>query len=171
MKYFLPSSYLLILLIFPHVYGKVDETRKRYVKVGSLQSHFSAYGSERAWNNTYYEGLVWPADYLYQDNAVIKRSWIACKNLIDETNHNWDHFGIYLTLADVGNSIYPTKLYQIAKFMPPTVYVDGDDINSFYNAEIDSINPSIKSDRIIINEINTSMGLTMERKIYAFQEA
>ena len=49
--------------------------------------------------------------------------------------------------------------------MPPTVYVDGDDINSFYNVEIDSVNPSIKSDRIIVNEINTSMGLTMERKI------
>ena len=53
--------------------AQVDETLKRYVKVGSLQSHFSAYGSERAWNNTYYEGLIWPANYLYQDNSVIKR--------------------------------------------------------------------------------------------------
>ena len=170
MKYFLSITYVLVFLVSSVAYGKVDETLKRYIKVGSLQSHFSAYGSERAWNNTYYEGLIWPADYLYQDNAVIKRSWIACKNLTDTNNHNWGHFGIYITLADVGNSIYPTQLYQIAKFMPPTVYVDGDDINSFYNAEIDSINPHINADRIIVNEINTSMGLTMERRIYAFSQ-
>ena len=150
--------------------AQVDETLKRYVKVGSLQSHFSAYGSERAWNNTYYEGLIWPANYLYQDNSVIKRAWIACKNLKDDTDHQWGHFGLYITLGDVGNSIFPTELYQIAKFMPPTVYVDGVDINSFYNAEIDSINLDIPSDRIIVNEINTSMGLTMERRVYAFSQ-
>ncbi|GIR57099.1 MAG: hypothetical protein CM15mP64_5110 [Candidatus Neomarinimicrobiota bacterium] len=47
------------------------------------------------------------------------------------------------------------------------LYVDGVDINSFYNAEIDSVDPSIVADRIIVNKINTSMGLTMERRVYA----
>ena len=168
MKRFL--QILIFLLIPLTIFGKVDETLKRYVKVGELQSHFSAYGSERAWNNTYYEGMIWPADYLYQDNAVIKRSWMACKNFTDKDDHDWGHFGLYIALADVGNSIYPTQLYQIAKFMPPTVYVDGVDINSFYNAEIDSVDPSIEADRMIVNEINTSMGLTMERRVYAFSQ-
>ena len=165
------SLQILIFLLIPlTIFGKVDETLKRYVKVGELQSHFSAYGSERAWNNTYYEGMIWPADYLYQDNAVIKRSWMACKDFTDKDDHDWGHFGLYITLADVGNSIYPTQLYQVAKFMPPTVYVDGVDINSFYNAEIDSVDPSIVADRLIVNEINTSMGLTMERRVYAFSQ-
>ena len=161
----------LISLVIPlSIYGRVDETLKRYVKVGSLHSHFSAYGSERAWNNTYYEGMVWPADYLYQDNSVIKRSWMACKNFTDTNDHEWGHYGLYISLSDVGNSIFPIQLYQIARFMPPTIYVDGADINSFYNSEIDSVDPNINADRIIVNKINTSMGLTMERKVYAFSQ-
>ena len=166
-----PKLLSLLFFIFPClIFGQVDETLKRYIKVGSLQSHFSAYGSERAWNNTYYEGMVWPAGYLYQDNSVIKRSWLASENFIDETGYTWENYGIYLTLSEVGNGIFPTELYQISKFLPPTVYVDGVDINSFYSAEIDSINPDIVSDRIVVNEINTSMGLTMERRIYAFSQ-
>jgi hypothetical protein len=154
------------------VSSRVDETLKRYVKVGSLQSHFSAYGSERAWNNTYYEGLIWPADYLYQDNSVIKRTWIATKNFTDDQGYSWGHYGVYLLLSDnqIGTSIFPMELYQVAKFMPPTVYVDGTDINSFYNAQIDSVNSEIPSDRIVVNKVNTSMGLTMERRVFAFSQ-
>ena len=154
------------------VSSRVDETLKRYIKVGSLQSHFSAYGSERAWNNTYYEGLIWPADYLYQDNSVIKRTWIATKNFTDDQGYSWGHYGVYLLLSDnqIGTSIFPMELYQVAKFMPPTVYVDGTDINSFYNAQIDSVKSEIPSDRIVVNRVNTSMGLTMERRIFAFSQ-
>ena len=161
----------ILLFFLPLVLvAKVDETLKRYVKIGSLQSHFSAYGSERAWNNTYYEGLIWPADYLYQDNSVIKRSWIACKDFNDSDGYDWGHYGLYFVLSDAGNSLFPMELYQIAKFMPPSVYVDGIDLNSFYNAEIDSVNSEIVSDRIIVNTVNTSMGLTMERRVYAFSQ-
>ena len=110
--------------------------------------------------------MIWPADYLYQDNSVIKRSWIACKDFNDSDGYDWGHYGLYFVLSDAGNSLFPMELYQIAKFMPPSVYVDGIDLNSFYNAEIDSINPSIKSDRIIINEINTSMGLNVVDMMY-----
>ncbi len=153
-------------------FSQVDETLKRYIKIGTLQSHFSAYGSERAWNNTYYEGLIWPADYLYQDNSVIKRTWIASKNFTDDNGYLWGHYGVYLLLSDdqIGTSLFPMELYQITKFMPPTVYVDGDDINSFYNAQIDSVNSEIISDRIVVNKVNTSMGLTMERRIFAFSQ-
>ena len=44
--------------------AQVPETQKRYVRVGTLQSRFTAYGSERAWNDVYYEGMMWPADYI-----------------------------------------------------------------------------------------------------------
>ena len=57
------------------VNAQVGENERKYIRIGSLQSHFSAYGSERAWNNSYYEGLRWPADYPFQDNAVIK-PWV-----------------------------------------------------------------------------------------------
>jgi hypothetical protein len=160
MKYYFYVSALCVGSII----GQVAETEKRYVKVGSLQSHFSAYGSERAWNNTYYEGLRWPADYPYQDNSVIKRTWIATDNFVDETNFEWDHYAIYFALDYVGLSLFPMELKQSAKFLPPTVYVDGRDIHAINADKIDEINPDQNPDRIITNVVNTSMGLTMTRK-------
>ena len=149
---------------------QVAETETRYVKVGSLQSHFSAYGSERAWNNSYYEGLRWPADYPYQDNSVIKRTWLAVENFVNDAGYNWGHYGIYFALDYVGISLFPMELTQSSKFIIPTVYVDGRDIHAVNADEIDEINPDQIADRIITNVVNTSMGLTMTRKIYVFSQ-
>ena len=100
---------------------KVEGTEKRYIRIGSLQSLFSAYGSERAWNNSYYEGLIWPADYFYQDNAVIKRAWIAADDFIDKTGYRWEKYAIYFALDFVGESLFPVELKQTAKFEPPVL--------------------------------------------------
>lgn len=150
--------------------GQVPETAKRYVKVGSLQSHFSAYGSERAWNNSYYEGLIWPADYSYQDNSVIKRAWIATKDFTDPDGYYWEHYGIYFAMDYTGISLFPMELKQIAKFEPPIIYVNGIDLGAIYSNQIDSIDVNQIPDRIIVNVVNTSMGLTMTRKIYVFSQ-
>lgn len=148
----------------------MPETAKRYVKVGSLQSHFSAYGSERAWNNSYYEGLIWPADYSYQDNSVIKRAWIATKDFTDPDGYYWEHYGIYFAMDYTGISLFPMELKQIAKFEPPIIYVNGIDLGAIYSNQIDSIDVNQIPDRIIVNVVNTSMGLTMTRKIYVFSQ-
>lgn len=152
------------------VVGQVAETAKRYVRVGSLQSHFSAYGSERAWNNSYYEGLIWPADYSYQDNSVIKRAWIATKDFTDPNGYFWGHYGIYFALDYTGISLFPVELKQITKFEPPKIYVNGIDLGAIYSNQIDSIDANQIPDRIIVNVVNTSMGLTMTRKIYVFSQ-
>jgi hypothetical protein len=152
------------------VYPQVDGSQKRYVRVGSLQSHFSAYGSERAWNNTYYEGLIWPADYSFQDNAVIKRSWAAVQDFKDKNGAFWPHYGVYYTQGAEGVGLYPMELTQSAKFKPPNVYVDGEDLRAIFAGDIDTIDDKQIADRIITNVVNSSMGLTMTRKIYVFSQ-
>jgi len=42
-------SLLIILLISGNAWAQVGESEKSYIRVGELQSHISAYGSERAW--------------------------------------------------------------------------------------------------------------------------
>jgi len=152
------------------VVAKVPGSEKRYIRTGSLQSHFSAYGSERAWNNSYYEGLIWPADYANQDNAVIKRAWVAAKDFNDATGEHWEAYGIYFAEGYVEQSLFPIELKQTAKFEPPTVYVDGDNISAPYRRDIDEIDPTQIPDRIVTNVVNTSMGLTLTRRILAFTQ-
>ena len=69
--FFIVNTVFILSQINP-ANAQVASTKKSYIRIGSLQSHVSAYGSERAWNNSYYEGLIWPANYPFQDNAVIK---------------------------------------------------------------------------------------------------
>ncbi|MBT8294472.1 MAG: hypothetical protein KJN70_14485, partial [Eudoraea sp.] len=57
--------------------AQVSGTLEKRIRIGQLQSHFTAYGSERAWNGSAYLGMDWPADYSLQDNAVIERAWIG----------------------------------------------------------------------------------------------
>ncbi|MBL7135690.1 MAG: fibronectin [Candidatus Marinimicrobia bacterium] len=161
---------ILILHQAKPIYSQVSENEKRYIRIGSLQSHFTAYGSERAWNNVYYEGLAWPADYSYQDNAVIKRAWIAARDFTDANGYHWDYWGTYISKGYVGNSLYPMELKQTAKFEPPTVYVDGINITAPYAWDVDKINPDQIPDRIVTNIVNTTLGLTMTRRILAFSQ-
>ncbi len=163
--------FLFIIIIFStRIYAQVEGTEKKYIRIGKLQSLFSAYGSERAWNNSYYEGMVWPADYPYTDNAVIKRTWIAARDFTDDAGKHWDHYGIYFALGYVGQSLFPIELKETAKFEPPIVYVDGNNITAPYLGDVDEVDPNQIADRIVTNVVNTSMGLTMTRKIYAFSQ-
>ena len=174
MKFFMNRKYyfsVICLIVFTqNIFGQVEGTEKRYLRIGSLQSHFSAYGSERAWNNSYYEGLRWPADYPYQDNSVIKRFWVGFDDFTDEQDEHWEKYGLYFAADYVGQSLFPVELKQTAKFEPTKVFVDGNNISSRYLADIDEYNPDQIPDRIISNIVNTRTGLTMKREILAFSQ-
>lgn len=162
---------LILLLQFSVSQAQeISGSLEKRIRIGSLQSHFTAYGAERAWNDSYYAGMDWPADYAAQDNAVIERAWLAADNFTDANNRNWDKYGLYITLGYVGESLFPVVHKQVAKFELPTVFVDGVDINSIYAGDVDSIDATIIPDRIVTNVVNTSMGLTMRRRVYAFSQ-
>ena len=170
----LKASYLywiilstLIFQILP-LTAQVSGTLEKRIRIGRLQSHFTAYGSERAWDGSAYIGMDWPADYSLQDNAVIERSWLGAESFTDADGIFWDKYAVYLTAGLVDDIIFPVKNHQTAKFQIPTIYVDGVDINSVYLSDVDTIDATIIPDRIVRNVVNTSMGLTMERKVLAF---
>lgn len=163
-------SILIIIFIVNTLLGQISSDEMRYVNIGSLQSRFSSYGSERAFNGTYYEGMQWPADYQYSDNAIIRRAWYAVQNFTDENGTNWDYWANYLYGGYVNLSIFPMTLKQITKFEPPTVIINGEDRTKEKLKDFDRIDANQIADRIVINKINTSCGLTITRKIYAFSQ-
>ena len=147
--------------------AQIAASEKRFIRVGSLQSHFSAYGSERAWTGVYYEGLRWPAQYPYQDNSVIKRAWAACRDFTDDDGLDFSSYAVYFLLADEGISLFPMELTQSTQFLPPSIYVDGNDLTSIFATDVDTVDQNQITDRIVNNVVNTSMGLTQTRTIYA----
>jgi len=150
--------------------AQVSGSEKRYLRIGSLQSHFSAYGSERAWTGVYYEGLRWPAQYPYQDNSVIKRAWVASQDFKNAEGVDFSSYAVYFYLGDEGISLFPMEMRESAKFESPIIYVDGEDLSSIFANDIDSVDTGQIPDRIITNVVNTSMGLTQTRTVLAFSQ-
>ncbi len=150
--------------------AQLTGTETRYIRVGSLQSKFTAIGAERAWNNVYYEGLTWPSDYLYQDNAVIERTWIGSQDFTDSSGQKWPNYCAAINMAYAGVSVFPTELKETAKFANPTVYVDGVNVSAPYSGDVDSIDANQIADRIVTDVVNTSMGITMTRRVLGFSQ-
>lgn len=154
--------------------AQVTSTDRRTIRIGELQNHYTAYGSDRAallvGSSYIYEGLQWPAGYYYQDNSVIRRQWIGCTNFTSTRGENFEKYMISFYGDNVNTALFPTQLKQTAKFATPTVYVDGVDISAPFAGDVDEIDPTIIPDRIVVNKVNTSMGLTITRTIYAFSQ-
>ena len=166
------TELLIISFVFANLLqAQVNYNDKLWIRVGSLQSFFSAFGAERAWNANagIYEGLQWPAWYSITDNFVIDRNWIACKDFIDESGDALPYKGVYFSSIFSPNYLYAISLSQTAKFYPPQVLVDGIDVTKKH--EIESLHNSDSSfDRILTNVVNTSMGITVTRTVYAFSQ-
>jgi len=160
------ANLLMIITIISSSYAQVSETETRYFRIGSLQSHISAYGSERAWNNSYYEGLRWPADYLKQDNSVIKRAWISVRDFTDANGQHWDYWGTGINTYYVKLGIFPVSIKQYAKFETPAIFVDGNNLVAAFASDVDEVDPNLPCDRKIVNVVNTAIGITMTQEVF-----
>ncbi|MFB0515534.1 MAG: fibronectin [Candidatus Neomarinimicrobiota bacterium] len=142
---------------------------RRYIRVGRLHHYLDAYGRERATTGTYYEGMIWPAEYNRQDCFVIRRHFLAAKSWTSPEGV----FYPYYALQFYQNGYTRTAAMECkatARFPLPAVYVDGFSVNAPYEGDIDEIDPTIKPDRIITNVVRTDMGVTMTRRMIGFSQ-
>lgn len=144
----------------------------KWIQVGSLHNWFSEVGSEAEEGNVLEQqyGLRWPALVNRTDGQAAKGLWIGATNFTDATGVNWGTKVIVVGPRWLGNNEMFAKTFDdYAQFDPPKVYVDGNP--SFANPEdIKAVTDTLKSDRMIYNKVTTVLGLTMERRIYAFSQ-
>jgi len=164
-KYCSLLSFIVILATISKSFGQVSWTDSRWIRIGSYQNFYSAWGSEYSIPGN---GCRWPSWYTLTDNFVNKRPLWGVRDFTDASGNFYDIIGWQIWSDKNFSFGVPIKLRQIAKFEMPSVYVDGVDVTQPYRAEVDTINPMIIADRIVENVVNTSMGITLKRKIYAF---
>ncbi|MGE5401459.1 MAG: hypothetical protein ACM3S2_13740 [Ignavibacteriales bacterium] len=140
------------------------------MSVGSLHNFYSAIGCEIEEGRTpkvQQDGLQWPAIYKYQDMQCAKGFWIGAKDFTDATGtypYRVVHVGPRISGA---GEFFPVELKMYSKFEQPVVLVDNNP--SFEKTvENDVIDPNMPYDRMIVNKVNTLLGITMERKIFEF---
>ena len=138
----------------------------KWLTAGAFQNYYAGNGCEieegRA--KSQQDGWIWPAIYPYQDAQCAKGFWIGTKNFSPDYPYKVVQVGPRLNGT---GEFFPYRHQLIAKFDDPVITVDG--VRTFLQkVAIDSIDPNMKADRMIINEAHTLIGVTMQRKIMQF---
>lgn len=173
----LVAAGLLLLLVSGALAQPAQEVR--WLRVGNLHSWYSSLGSELEIGRTGSEteqtdGMRWPAQYVWQDNVAGKAMWIGTTNFFDrKLNSTVPHKVVAVGTrgADPAGEIMPVSFKMIGRFRAPNVIVDGDPATeNRLNDVLDEVDETLVPDRVIVNELNTSIGLTVTRKLMAFSQ-
>ena len=166
------------LLMSAAATAQVSETL-RWLRVGDLHSWYSGKGAEieigrTGSANEQLDGLRWEAQFRNQDTEVAKAMWIGTTNYDDPINGNFYPHKVVAVgprSADPVGTVMPYEFKMIGKSFSPTVIVDGDPATeNRLNDIVDETDPDMKADRMIINKMHTSMGVSVTRKIMAFSQ-
>ena len=141
-----------------------------WMAAGSLHNWYSSLGGECEEGRVkeQQDGLRWPGIYNKQDMQVARGMWIGAANFTDENNFFYPYKVIHVGPRVTGEGeFYTTKFKVINKFETPLLFVNNVPDNQ-YPVGCDSIDPNMKPDRMIINEVNSQLGITVTRKIMQF---
>jgi len=166
----------LLGIVFSATCVRADETK--WISIGMLHNWYSSAGAEmevgrRSITSDQQDGLQWPALFRYQDMQAAKGLWIGASNYSDPLaggkvfNKKVVHAGP--RAIDEASEFMPQKFEMVGKFDHPTVVVDGIlGSHTAYEDKVDRVDPTLKADRMLDNVVNTSLGITVHRKIYAY---
>jgi len=147
----------------------------RWMRVGQVQSPFVDYGAEHEMilNPNFF---TWPAQYSDDQTSLRQQGmWMGAKNFYDpvlETTLGVKVIGAGPRLPQNQlNMTFSQSIQLIAHEQPPLVIVDyqiGTN-NTLYDTP-DELDENLPCDRMIIIKFNTSMGVSVTRKILAFTQ-
>ena len=172
------STLLVIIFIHPlnaQTAGQGGELK--WIRIGMLHNCFSEQGTEveGAGVTEVPNTIFWPGAYGLDQNACRgKAIWLGCKNFHDENvgvDFAYKVVGVGPRVdSDREYQIFEDELSLIGKFDHPIVIVDNAlaTVNTIYD-QLDEIT-DIPSDRMMVIKINTAMGVSMTKKVYAFSQ-
>ncbi len=162
---------LTILVIGTCIPDRVFAQQFKWMSIGSLQSWYSSMGceEEEGFVKEQQYGLQWPAIYNHQDIEAAKAMWIAVNN------HTYPDGTIAPQVVHIGprvhgfNEMIPVKFELVSKFDAPQIFVDGQPTGG-KSVDIDRVDATIPSDRMLVDIDNSAVGITMVRKIMQFSQ-
>ena len=151
---------LLVLFAVPAQDAQAQWSPK-WLNVGEFQHRYLSGGSapeadEVAWH---YPGIHPRSAY-----GRWKGFWVSARNVTDETGTNWairtSHVGPRFT--GVGE-VFDVSQTLVSRYPQPVVQVDG--LDTFAEpVVVDEVDPSLAADRAVEMVVNTSIGVTMEKR-------
>ncbi len=171
-KYFRLNFLFICFIMFLQV-ETFSQFKNAWMSVGSVHNWYSEIGSEleeMGFVKTQQDGMQYPAYLRYQDMQAMRGMWIGAKDFTDEQGQYFSYKVINIgPRPPAFYPAYPIEFKMISKFNPTEVSVDGN-LSYQKDVQIDEIDPSLIWDRMLVNTINTQLGITMTRKIFQFSQ-
>lgn len=155
------TGLLLLLLLVGLTEDAQAQWTPKWLNVGDLQTRYlsggaAPEGDEVAWHHP---GIRPRSAY-----SRWRGMWIATQNFTDENGRLWEnrisHIGPRIT--GVGQ-VFDISQALVSRYPQPTVEVDG--AATFAEpVVVDEVDPSLAPDRMVLQEINTSVGITLNQR-------
>lgn len=170
------QTILPLFVWFVLIYRLAIGAETRWISISMLHNWFSSTGCEieigrRGLIEDQQDGMRWPALYKLTDLQAAKGLWIGTKNFNDPIMGK--KYGFKVVHAgprgvDEHNEFMPKTFKLVGKFDHPLVLVDEIPAShTVYEDLVDEIDEKLITDRMLYNKINTSIGVTVTRRIYA----
>jgi hypothetical protein len=171
----------LVLLIstFCWMFGNTHDgyaQQVRWLRVTELQSPVSELGaeyeSEFTTGNTNF--FSWPAHYGVNQNTTRCRTlWIGCRNFNDPVEGKIKSYKVVgvnsRDHADRPNQVFEQEIKLIGKYDRPVVTGNGLAAGCLDPYDLlDEVDPTLPCDRMVLVKINTSIGVSVSKKVMAF---
>jgi hypothetical protein len=169
-------NFIITLSVFFFLFTLTEKSfsqETKWIQIGALHGWFADKGCEIEEGRTAHQqdGLRWPGYYIDQDCQAAKGLWFGATNFTDQKGTLYPNKVICVgTRAWGDGEFFPVTFKMATRFNATKVYVDGT-LGTYIQNYVDGDpDPTLPADRVITNVVNSSMGIQMTRKIYAFSQ-
>lgn len=158
---------LVLLPILPS--AALAQFENKPMAIGSLNNIYSETGGQQEYWNNDVNGLRWPA---IRRAGVLRADalWIAAQNLQDADGTTYPVRIVHVGPRSNGaGEFFPISFNTVSKFEPPQVTVDGLDSYEFF-PDNDAVDPDLPADRMIVSKVNTLLGISLTKRVYAYSQ-
>ncbi|NQU28860.1 MAG: fibronectin [Candidatus Marinimicrobia bacterium] len=175
----LKRNLFLLVVIVLFGFSTLNAQATKWIAIGNLHTWFSEAGSEMEIGRTgetrdQQDGMRWPAQFSVQDNQAAKAMWIGATNYYDPLINTTFNYKVVMAgprEVDIASQTIPLDFTLYGKFDHPNVTVDQTPATDMQYTDLVNENaPNMEADRVLVNEIQTSMGVKITRTIYAFSQ-
>jgi len=165
----------IILLLISGSILTVSAQEQRWIRVGETQCYFFDYGAEPE-SSDGVNFFSWPTQYSDDQSTVRFRAlWIGARNFYDPVEQKVKGvkvIGAGPRLPDNQfTMIFPQSIELVGRYFHPTVVVDEQigTNNTLYDV-LDDFDDTLPCDRMVVIKFNTSMGVSVTKKVLAFTD-
>ena len=168
-KYFHIGAVVSLVLFALISVGTADaQFTAQWLDIGTFHGTYTESGAQHEGNGSAADGMEWPSILRNSSHFRAKALWVGTKDWTDQNGQQWPYFVARIGPRTAGADVtFPVQNLLISKNEDTVVEVDG--ALSFDNvAVLDEIDPGLPADRMVHNVHNMAVGLTVDRRAYAY---